>query len=142
MWNFLKVIFLSSVMTVHGPDTFAPGSHPIELAKPLVAISPGASISIDVTSMVPAEQRESILGSREWVAKNFQGRLVKCSLSDATGSTVEFVFDGHSSFSEGAIYMDLHSASSVPVDREFIQLTLTTDAELSDVSILWLNSRK
>ena len=91
------------------PMDLAVGTHDVPLQKPLFAITPGASLHVDVTSMVPKDEM-TVEAARKWVERSVAPGCVKAALQTDGATTVQLEFKGgFSSATE-----DLHLILSGP----------------------------
>ena len=141
IWRFLRVLVLSGGFVVHGPADLAPGAHDFSLPEPAAAITPGASVMIDVTRMVPPETPKDLLALRDWAASTFEGRRIEAVLSNDADARIFLTYRGHVSVGDDSIWLELSSDEPLPLDVAFDRLVLTTDVALRDVVIRWSNAR-
>lgn len=138
MWEFIQGLFLAKLLLLAGPGDFVPGTHQIEIREPVSAISGGASLRLDITSMVPQEAR-SLAASREWIEKTFPDNSIRATLKSKDGLSVNLSFDGASSWEPESIQLIIAASEGVPKGVEFSSLALSTDLHLQQVTLTWAN---
>lgn len=135
------LIFGSFVQLNSQPVSIADVNVTLPLRPPISALTSGASIYIDVTSLVPSEQF-SLAHSRAWIEKEIPYGCVKARLEGA-GAAVKLRFEGGTAFEPQRLYLILVGPNAaVPTRRRFNKLTLTSCVPLRGVDVYWMNYRK
>jgi len=112
----------------------------LPLDEPLVAVSGGASIQIDVTNMLKLDESMTVRQFREVATIRFRGSAILANLI-AESATIRLDFDGATSVDENSVRIILE-ADDIPLDLEFNRLTLETSVPLRQVSVFWKNYSK
>lgn len=136
------LLFGSFVSLSDQPMNLTAGTHDVPLKKPLSAITSGAALYIDVTSMVPKDEL-TIEGSRRWVERSVEPGCLKAALQTNGETTVPLEFRGGFSSAPDSLHLILPGpGSSVPVRQEFNKLTVSNCMPLWQVRLYWANYRK
>ena len=139
---FWVLLFGSFVPLSDQPTNLAAGVHDVALKSPLSAITSGAALYVDVTSMVPKEAM-TIDGSRGWVDRSVEPGCLKATLGTDGATTVPLEFSGGFSFAPDSLLLILSGpGSAVPVRQNFNKLTVTSCIPLRQVRFFWANYRK
>ena len=134
-------MFGSFVALTERPVDLVDGSNDVPLRAPISAVTRGASIFVDITSMVPKNE-VTIELSRRWVEKNVSAGCLKAVLESGDSDPVALEFKGSSSFEPGKVYLILASGSGVPIRKDFRKISLTSCVRLNQVMIYWQNHQK
>ncbi|WP_198411339.1 hypothetical protein [Marinimicrobium alkaliphilum] len=135
------MLFGTTVLLTPEPMDIVDGGIEIDLDKPISAITSGAALYLDVSSMRPPEVND-ILETRSWVDETFSSGFVSVNLFSASGKEdLELSYRGSSSWGKEVVYLMLTARSGVPVGVEYDRLTLKTDIDIHDVRIIWKNYR-
>lgn len=138
-FTFLKILFLSkTVLLTINPVTFI-GEYELSPKEPLVAITSGASIQIDISNFAPNISIEDagIVESRELLKNLIPEGSVKAILYSEE-STVVLDNSEFALLNDGAMLI-LSSNKGIPVDVEFKKVKIVSDVKLKDVNIYWKN---
>ena len=138
---FWILLFGSFVALTERPIDLVSGANDVPLRAPISAITHGASLFVDITSMIPKNE-VTIELSRRWVEKNVSPGCLKAVLRGENSAAVPLEFKGGSSFEPGKVFLILASGSGVPVRQDFRNLSLTSCVPLSQVVVYWRNYQK
>ncbi|MCA1790581.1 MAG: hypothetical protein LC667_12210 [Thioalkalivibrio sp.] len=143
MLEFLKIFLLAkTIMLTSQPIDIYPGRFEIGLKEPISAITEGAALYVDVSSMLPDDVKR-VSAARSWVRREFPPGFLTAVLLDSSGDNeVLLVFVGESSWSSDEVRLILSAGSGMPTKVEYDKLVLETDIALYDVSIIWKNYKK
>ncbi len=144
MMTFLKLLFFSKVILLTPvPVDLHVGANTIPLPEPIEAISPGASVEIDVTSLVnPGMERDLIkdlLTLDDKIKKLFSGETIVALLVSEEGERAELIHHGGYTIGKTDVRISLLNKDGMPVDVEFIFLQINTTLPMKDVRIYWKN---
>lgn len=110
------------------------GNYCYEIApeEPLVAITGGARIAVDITNLVkdPFNDIE--------VTKKFPDGIIKGKLIAKDGTEIELTSKG-SSHNKQSARLIVSAPNNVPTDKDFIKVKIKSDLKLENVSIFWVN---
>jgi len=135
---FWILLFGSFVALTERPIDLVAGVNDVPLRVPISAVTHGASIFVDITSMIPKDE-VTIELSRRWVEKNVSAGCLQAVLQADNTGPVALEFKGSSSFEPGKVFLILASAGAVPVRKDFRRLSLTSCVPLSQVMVYWRN---
>ena len=105
---------------------------------PLVAINEGASIWIDVSSMVKRRREETALDLDLRVKELFPDGAIEAVLV-SKALNVPLRYKGHFAYGGDNVKLIVESDGGVPVDVEFNAIVITTSVPLESVSVWWRN---
>lgn len=143
MLDFVK-IFLFSHMVALTPEpiNIDEGCLELDLQEPISAITKGATLQIDVSSMVP-DGIEGVVETRNWVDKKFASGFAKAILIDSgRNNNVVLRYGGESSWTESRVHLLLSNSDGVPVNTNYEKIVLETSVNLHEVRIVWKNYQK
>lgn len=138
---FWILLFGSFVALTERPIDLVAGVNNIPLRAPISAVTHGASIFVDITSMIPKDE-VTIELSRRWVEKNVSAGCLKAALQADNAGLVALEFKGGSSFEPGKVFLILAAGGGVPVRQDFRRLSLASCVPLSQVMVYWRNHQK
>ena len=138
---FWILVFGSFVALTERPIALVAGVNDVPLRAPIFAVTHGASIFVDITSMIPKDEVTIDL-SRRWVEKNVSAGCLQAVLQADNTGPVALEFKGSSSFEPGKVFLILASGSGVPVRQDFRRLSLTSCVPLRQVMVYWRNHQK
>lgn len=142
MLEFIRILLFgtTTLLTPQSID-IVDGGIALHLEKPISAVTSGAALYIDVSSMLPSEVND-VLEARRWVDKTFSKGVVSAELLGSSGEDkLKLTYQGSSSWSKGSVYLMLTARSVVLLGVEYDQLTLKTDTDLYAVRVKWKNHR-
>lgn len=140
--NYIWVLlFGSSVALTEKPIDLAIGVNEIPISKPVSAITHGASLLINVSSMLPRDGL-TLTGSQKWIENHIKPGCLKATLEGKQPSPVFLEFRGNSSFEPGKVYLILANSNGVPVRQDFGKLSLTSCMPINQILIYWKNYQK
>lgn len=141
--HWVWIFFFGSFVSLSDrPTDLAVGAHDVPLTRPLSAITSGAALYIDVTSMVPKDEL-TIGGVRQWVERSVQPGCLSATLYTDGEASVPLEFRGGFSFAPNSLHLILPGPDfTVPVRRSFEKLTLTNCVQLRQIRIYWSNHGK
>jgi|GEM_PF-3252785 len=138
---FWILLFGSFVTLTEQPIDLVAGVNDVPLRAPISAVTHGASIFVDITSMIPTNDVTIDL-SRRWVERNVSAGCLRAVLQADNTGPVALEFMGSSSFEPGKVFLILASSSGVPVRQDFRRLSLTSCVPLSQIMVYWRNRQK
>lgn len=143
MLDFIKILFFSNLILLT-PEPVDIGPHAVEipLKKPISALTAGARIEIDVSSIISRNENDEISDLRKKVQELIPGGGIRAELVDKKGETIVLAYQGGTSISKESIHITLLGEEGILPDREFTRLTVYSQFELNDVSIFWRNHKK
>lgn len=142
MWEFVRILLFSAIVSITGGKRdFPPGRYQFDLDEPLVAINEGASIYVDVSSMLPP--RQSLASKRKW-ADHFpiDSMTVHLIPDENSSEPVQFSYQGNISYTSDSVYLILSSDKAVPQGVDYVAAEFTTTVDLNHTELLWKNHGK
>lgn len=136
------LVFGSFVTLTDEPIDLAVGLNHVPLRKPISALNSGARMYVDVTSMVPAEATASIFLARQWVDENVPSGCLSAVLVGDNLAPVKLEFNGHSSYGEDGLWLNLANSNDLPLRQDFSELTFSSCMALPGVLVYWRNHGK
>ncbi len=138
---FLILLFAKSVLLTQSPiDVY--GSFVLDFEEPIKAITPGASIQIDVSSMISYSSNEDIRTFRKKLLKLFPKNIIRGKLITKNGQKVLITYHGDHLFNKKEVLISLYADDGIPLDKEFENLELESKIQLTSVYIYWKNYKK
>lgn len=140
--NFLWILLFGSFVSITElPVNLIEGTNEVPLRKPISAVTSGATLQVDVSTMIPGAELTLDL-SRTWLERNIEPGCLKAVLRGSGTVATELDFKGGLAFEPGKVFLILSSRNGVPVRQEFGSLTLTSCRPLSKVVLYWKNYQK
>jgi hypothetical protein len=140
MLDFLRILFFAKTILLTPQPVTLLGEMELRPHEPLSAVTSGAGIEIDVSSMLTRREGEGIVELRRRVTDVFPPRAIEARLQ---GKGVEVVlrYDGGVAVADDAIVLGLAAAEGVPVETEFDRVMLKTAVKLDSVRVSWRNAK-
>jgi hypothetical protein len=133
---FLILLFSKSMMlTSDGIDVLNQWTQ-VPLKERIEAITPGASIYVDVSQYVDSES------SIEYLDTIFPPGTVRARLVHADGQETVLSNGSAYSFSSNDVYLILNNEQGVPTSSEISELFLISDKKLINTYLIWNNCKK
>jgi hypothetical protein len=139
MKEFFLILFFGKAVLLTPVPIDINASLVLEFDEPVSAVTPGASVLIDVSAMLTAQDREHIQNSGERVSKLFPDGSITAQLTGTEGASILLTFDGGFLIGDDAIELALNAQGGVPTDLEFKRMVIESTVELKGVSISWKN---
>lgn len=140
MKEFFLILFFSKTILLTPVPVNISGEMVISPEKPLEAITPGASLEIDVSDFTGRIKMKE-LGMIE-VKKILKERIpegsVSATLHGAKGEKVLLNESGFSISNDGA-KLTLFADQGIPTNVAFHRITITSNSELRGVKVYWKN---
>lgn len=137
--EFLRILLLGkTVLLTPAPiDLF--GEVELNLQEPLTAVTTGASIEINISSMITKPRQEGILEFRRRIKEAFPPGNIEATLTGKDTQPVMLRYDGASAYSEHEVILILNADGGVPTGFEFERLIVTSRIKLKSVTVSWKN---
>ncbi|WP_108649825.1 hypothetical protein [Dongshaea marina] len=132
----MALIFSKMVLLTASPISIFDGVYSIYLDKPISAVTSGASLQLDVTSMVLGVDFNDILEIRREVKRLFPSGSISANLI-GRGVNTELLYDGNTFIGGRKVYLSL--TGNIPVSTEWNRVTIDSDINLKNVLIEWKN---
>ena len=135
----LFVIFFFSktvLLTPYPIDLY--GSIELTLDNPIEAITTGAGIEIDVSTMIKWESREDIEGFERRLLSLFPPGSVSAKI---IGNNIKLpmYYEGAYSFNENSVVLYLDAKHGVPTGIKFSMVIVSSTVEMKNIKIFWRN---
>lgn len=142
MFEFIFILlfgktFLLTNVPVDIQDTFF-----ISLERPISAITSGANIQVDITSMLKYEPENGIADLSSKIEKLFPPHSIKATLFSRKGEEAILTNSKAFGFNDTRVLIPLYSDIGVPKDIEFIKVQISSEKILRGVKIYWKNHKK
>jgi hypothetical protein len=138
MIEFFRILFFSKVLLLTPQPVELFGEIEIRPKEPLVAITRGATIEIDVSSMVKKSGDDGVLELDRRVKEQFPAAAIEALLI-AKDEQISLQYEGHFAYSKGKVMLLLETDSGVPVNVEFEKVILTSRIRLESAKVWWRN---
>ena len=140
MLEFLRILFFAKTVLLTPQPVTLLGDMELRPQEPLTAITSGAGIEIDVTSMLARRQDEGIVDLRRRVVEAFPRGRIEARLL-GKGPEVLLRYEGGVAVSDDAIVLGLVAEGGIPTDAEFDRVILKTAVKLESVRVSWRNAK-
>jgi len=139
MLEFLLILFLGrSVLLTPEPINLS-GTKEIVLNAPLKAVSGGARLGIDVSTLIFVRPEESIKDFRDRVRREFPPEVFSALLQSKDGRSVRLGYAGNVEIGKTTVVLSLVSAEPIPTDRAFSRLSVSSALPVRGVKLIWTN---
>ncbi len=143
MFDFFLILFFSKMVLLtpsyvdinHGVDGYT-----VILQEPISAITPGASIQIDVTEMLDPFGKGDLFKIRSAISDLFKEGSIKVTLGEGS-EAIRLVYEGGSLIGDDSVFLAL-SGENIPTGVDFNKLIIKTEIQLKRVKIYWKNYKK
>lgn len=142
MKEFFLILFFSKIVLLTPKPIDFLGDYVIELDSPISAITSGASIEIDVSSMITWGEDESILDFRERLNELFPKGKISAHLKNDANNEILLAYTGAHVVNKNKVVLSLYNDKGVPLDIDYNYLTIKSSIELENVLIYWKNHKK
>ena len=137
MKEFFTVLFFGNVVLLTPqPVTFEDHLN-IELDEPIMAITNGAGLQVDVTSMIEVT---GVIETRHAVDARFPDGCVRAVLHS---SNFQIVLQRMGTrVSKDRVQIGLYSDSGIPIEAEFSRIEVFSCEQMTEVNVYWSNHKK
>jgi len=142
MKEFLLILLFGKSVLLTPVPVVLHGSMELQPEAPIEAITSGASIQIDVSSIVSWDTKEGILEFRQRLKKQFPPGSIKAELFGDGNKKTTLTYKGNHLFNKDSVMLSLYGDNGVPTDVEFKKVILTSSIELKGVKVLWKNHKQ
>ena len=139
MKEFFLILFFARMVLLTPEPVDLHGQLVLTPAKSLEAITPGASIQIDVSSLIKWGEKEDILAFRKRLEGRFPSGGIGARLIGRDSQEVVLRYEGNHQFNESSVMLSLYADEGVPTNIEFTKVILESDVELKGVRVFWKN---
>jgi hypothetical protein len=139
MMTFLRILIFAKIvlLTPEPIDLF--GEVELKLRESLTAITKGASIEINISSLITKPRQEGILEFRRRLREVFPPGTIEATMISKDKRQVTLHYNGASAYSGNEVILILDADGGVPTDVEFEKLIITSRINLKSVTVSWKN---
>lgn len=139
MREFLILLFLyKSILLNQSPITIHSYWTEVELKRPIIAITSGATIYIKIQRNIDICDFNF---DNDCIDKFFPNGSIEAKLIDRNGRHFLFKNKDSVSISSDSLKIIMFSESEIKLNHEFIRLYIRSDNKIVNVDIIWENSR-
>jgi len=139
MKELFLIFFLGKVVLLTPNPIDINVSTELVIDKQISAITSGAGILIDVSSLVPEEDRDTIWNSDQELTDLFPKGSISAKLYSENGDIVELDFSGGYLIGKDTIELTLHADEGIPTGIKFTKVIIESETELKGVTVSWKN---
>ncbi len=136
---FLILLFSKTILLTPDPINLH-GRLELVPDKSIRAITSGASVQIDVSSLINKDENEGILAFRKRLLGMFPPKTISAKLLGEDAGVV-LQYDGGYSFNKDGVWLGLYAENGIPTDIEFKRVVIESSIKLNGIKILWKNYR-
>lgn len=138
MKELLRILFFSKtiLLTPHPIDLHGR----IELIpdEPIEAITNGAGIEVDVSSMIAWKNHENIMLFKRRLLSLFPPETISVKLI-GENAELEMYYDGSYSFNENIVILYVEAKNGVPVGVKYNKVVVSSGVKLKHIKVYWRN---
>lgn len=142
MFDFIFILLFGKTVLLTNIPVNIHENFSMTLKDPISAITTGASIQIDVSSMIKYEKNSNIVNFRKDIEEMFPPQSVTATLISDGGQKVVLQYDGKNMFNEEHIFISLYSDNGFPKGEEYSRIEVSSATELRAVKLFWKNYKK
>lgn len=139
----IAILFAKEIMLTPFPVTILKSVDIVPI-YPVSAISHGAGLRIDVTSMLSDSEKKDLF--YYWLNSKFEKKFPRHSISarliQDNGKVTFLDYDGQAAITNHKILLIVDNPSNVPTGVKFTRITVRTDIPLDRVAVYWKNYSK
>lgn len=139
MKELFLILFFSQTVLLTPEPVDLDGIMKLTPEKPLEAITHGASLQIDVSSMIAWREKENILSFRSRLTALFPPGSIEAELIGKDNESILLHYEGEHQFNRNSVMLSLYADDRVPTNLEFKQVILKSYIELKGVQVYWKN---
>lgn len=137
--EFLSILFFAKTVLLTPVPIDLFGDLDMRLRTPLTAITSGASVQVNVSSMISKPEKEGILEFGRRVESAFPPGTLEAKLTGKDGQEVRLRYVGKYAYSSDAVVLLLTADNGVPKNVEFERIVVTSHIKLKSVLVSWKN---
>ena len=139
MKEFFLILFFSKTLLLTPDPINLHGRLELVPDKPIEAITSGASIQVDVSSMATRNWKEDILVFREKLSDLFPRSTIKAKLVGKDNKEVTLSYQGGHQFNKDIAMLSLHAHNGMPTGIEFTKVIIESSIKLNGIKVFWKN---
>lgn len=137
---FFLILFLGeTVILTPTPISIGSEEISISLSENISAITIGATLQIDVTTMINFESKPDVIQIRTDAETQFPKGAITATLSNSKDSEITLTYHGGLLVNDDRVRLVLEG--SVPLKMEWDRIKITSDVELQNVTVMWVNAK-
>lgn len=136
---FLRILFFSRVVLLTPMPINLFGEVELNPQEPLTAITRGACIQINVSSIITKSKQIGVLEFERRMEELFPAGSIEAILIGKDTRPLTLFYDGNFAYSKNEVFLTLHADGGVPTDVEFDRIIITSNIELKSVLVSWKN---
>lgn len=138
MKEFFLILFFSKTILLTPEPIDLHGRLELVPDKPIEAITSGAGIQVDVSSMAAWNAKEDILVFRKKLSDIFPPGTINAKLV-GKGKGVTLSYQGNHQFNKDNVMLSLYAENGMPTGVEFTKVIIESSIELDGVKVYWKN---
>ena len=142
MKQFLLMLLFAKVVLLTPVPVTVIGDRELPLPRPLSALSPGASLEVQLPPAVAGESRDDRFKTWSHINEMFPAGSIHAVLYDEHGKQLKLEYRGKASMSEADVRLILDAENGVPAKTEYVRLIVYSQRPLASVKIYWRNFSK
>lgn len=143
MKNLFLILFFSKFILITPQPIDINDTIELNTSEPISAITSGAHITVDVSSMIQRNENEDLSEYHNRHLTKFPKNSIKAILENKHGDKVALIYKGAHSHSgdnqNEKIKLLLFAEEGVPNDKEFTMIKITSEVNLKNVLVTWVN---
>ena len=139
MFEFLLMLFLGRSVLLTAEPMNLSGTTEIVLKAPLKAVSGGARLGIDVSTLLSIRPEESISDFRDRARREFPPEVFSALLQSSDGRSVRLGYTGNVEIGKTTVVLSLISSGPMPTDQAFNRLSVSSAVPVRGVKLIWTN---
>ncbi len=143
MWRTIRAFLLASTFLLSPSPVDIHAGAVVTFTKEISALNSGAALHVDVSSMMPRSAMVDISTARQWVASHVpRGSLTATLYCSECSGNEHLAFNGKTSWDGKFMNVVLDSKDGVPPGVKFTKVEVSSEVELRQVRVEWVNHRK
>ncbi len=139
MFDFIFILLFGKVVFLANISVDVQGTFSIDLEKPISALTPGAKIEIDVSSMINYEPGSSVKEFRKKVKEMFPPGSIQAVLVPIKGKDLTLEYAGNFGFNRQEVMIYLDSSSGVLKGKKIKKIIIFSSVKIQDAKLFWKN---
>lgn len=134
-FNIIGLFFIAQTVITSSPVVIDNKWLELPLQKPLIARNSGASIQIDITTMVNG------LDDTDKLDKIFKANTIVALMKYETGNEYAFKNESAYVFQNNHVYIKLMPETEINKKTKYIKMKIkSSSAKLTNVTLVWINA--
>lgn len=143
MWKTIRAFLLAKAILLSPSPVDMNADAVVTFSKEISALNSGAALHVDVSSMMPRSAMVDISTARQWVPSHIpRGSLTATLYCSECSGNVHLAFNGHTSWDGKSMHVILDRKGGVPPGVKFTKIEVSSEVELRQVLVQWVNQGK